>query len=151
MSIVSRLDHRSVFFVLSFSTMFVSQTVGAARARGEGGGDSGARSLVEIRRRSTQLSREIAALAGNHDLLDSLHFAWFDRPYARATLAVLVKTSAALQREIRLRDRQSGAISDARVRHMLDWCDEAVTRVRGPSPSNSFRPDRLNVSRIERA
>ena len=151
MSIVTRLDQRIIFLVLSLSTMFVSPTVGAAPARGAGNGDSGALTLIEIRRRSTQLSRDTAALAGNHDLLDSLHFAWFDRPYDRATLAVLVKTSAALQREVRLRGRQAGAISDARVRRMLDWCDDAVTRVRSPSRSSSFRPDRLNASRIERA
>ena len=151
MSIVARPDHRSAYFVLLFAPMFVSPTVGVPRARVEGDGDSGALTLVEIRRRSTQLSQEIAALAGNKDLLDSLHFAWFDRPYARATLAVLVKTSAALRREVRLRDRQSGAIADARVRQMLEWCDQAVTRVRSPSVTNSFRPDRLNVSRIERA
>ena len=151
MSIVTRLDQRSVFFVLSFWTMFVSSTVGAVPARGAGNRDSGPMALVEIQPRATHLSHEVASLAGTDDLLDSLHFAWFDRPYARATLAVLVKTSVALQREVRLRDRQSGAISDARVRQMLDWCDQAVDRVRSGSRSISFRPDRLNLSGIERA
>ena len=152
MSIVTRLDRRSAFFVLLLATMFVSPTVGAARARGEGDGEfqehlHSSRFGVA----STQLSRDSCGACGQPTIFlirCILHGSIVPMPGRR--WRSWSKHPPPCRREVRLRDRQSGAISDARVRQMLEWCDEAITRVRRPSPSSSFRPDRLHASRIER-
>ncbi len=105
--------------------------------------------ITALRARLTRLRGRVDELAGNTDLLDTLHFAWFDRPYARATLAILVKTTAVLEREERLRDRGNGAIADATVRSILTWTDNALVRVIAAQPDPRFRPHRLGVTNLE--
>jgi len=101
----------------------------------------------------TGLSERVAALhgravelAGSDDLLDTLHFGWFDRPYARATLAIALKTTAVLRREARLQEVGKGAIDDATLRTMLKWTDGALVRAAGSKAENGFRPHRLRVT-----
>lgn len=95
--------------------------------------------------RTTRVCRHVAELAGDGDLLDTLHFEWFDRPEARATLAVLVKTCAVLKREVRLRKRGNGAIRDDALQRMLEWSADAVQRVEAAAVDPNFRPHRLRV------
>jgi hypothetical protein len=101
--------------------------------------------VARLRARVGHLRERVTELAGHDDLLDTLHFGWFDRPYARATLAILVKTTSALEREIRLRELGNGAIPDATVRTMLSWAEEAPKRVVAAEPVSGFRPHRLRV------
>ena len=101
---------------------------------------------TQLRARIERLADRVAELAGTDDLIDTLHFGWFDRPYARSTLAVLVKTTHALQREVHLRDRHNGAISDATLRTMLEWADRAVRQVLASESTGRFRPHRLRVA-----
>ena len=102
--------------------------------------------LGQLEDRVDRLVWRVTELAGTDDVLDTLHFGWFDRPYARATLAILVKTTHVLQREIRLRRRQNGAIVDADLFAMLTWTDSAIQRVSGTWTPTDFRPDRLRVT-----
>ncbi|MBU0717493.1 MAG: hypothetical protein KJ749_04525 [Planctomycetes bacterium] len=102
--------------------------------------------VAALRARLTPIVDRVEQLAGTDDLLDTLHFGWFDRPYARTTLAILVKTTSTLQREVRLRERQSGAIPDGTVAKMLDWAEDAVQRVSAPYETTTFRPHRLRVT-----
>ncbi len=102
--------------------------------------------LIQLRARVDRLADQVAELAGTDDLIDTLHFGWFDRPYARSTLAVLVKTTHALQREVRLRNRQNGAVPDATLETMLEWADRAVQRVVASASGDGFRPHRLRVA-----
>ena len=81
--------------------------------------------LSQLRARVSQLQERVTELAGDDDLLDTLHFGWLDRPYARATLAILVKTTSMLEREVYLRELGNGAIDDATVRNMLLWSRSA--------------------------
>jgi hypothetical protein len=101
--------------------------------------------VADLRARVGHLRERVAELAGHDDLLDTLHFGWFDRPCARATLAILVKTTSALEREIRLRELGNGTIPDATVRTMLSWAEEAPKRVVAAEPVSGFRPHRLRA------
>ncbi|UCE62353.1 MAG: hypothetical protein JSU63_11690 [Phycisphaerales bacterium] len=101
---------------------------------------------VSLKARLAHLRSRLDALAGNEDLLDTLHFAWFDRPYARATLAVLHKTVSVLDREARLRERGNGAMRDETVSRMLTWADGAVDRVITSEVEADFRPHRTGVT-----
>lgn len=98
-----------------------------------------------------QIARAVDQLAEPSDLLDSLHFGWFDRPYARATLAILVKTTSILERELHLRRVGNEAISDERVRAMLTWCRRALAQVSSAEADDVFRPHRLRVTGEELA
>ncbi len=102
--------------------------------------------LGRLQTRVAQLEQRVNALAGGEDLLDTLHFAWFDRPYARASLAVLVKEVSMLEREIHLRELGNGAIPDSTLDTMLTWAEKAVKRVGRPEPYPRFRPHRLRVT-----
>ena len=102
--------------------------------------------LSQLRARVSQLQERVTELAGDDDLLDTLHFGWLDRPYARATLAILVKTTSMLEREVYLRELGNGAIRDATVRNMLSWAKAALERVMAPEPDSGFRPHRLRVT-----
>lgn len=64
----------------------------------------------------------------------------------RATLAILVKTTSMLEREVCLRELGNGAIRDATVRNMLSWTKAALERVMVPEPDSGFRPHRLRVT-----
>lgn len=101
--------------------------------------------------RVARLRDRVTQLAGTDDLLDTLHFGWFDRPYARASLAVLIKTTTMLEREVRLRKRGNGAIRDPRLHSMLRWADEALQRVLMSQTDPSFRPHRRRVTAPELA
>ncbi|MFQ5591795.1 MAG: hypothetical protein ACE5HE_11575 [Phycisphaerae bacterium] len=101
---------------------------------------------ADLHARVMHLTDRVEALTDKHDLLDGLHFGWFDRPYARATLAVLIKTCSALRREVHLRQRGNGAISDSSVNDMLAWADDALARVIASRSDPRFRPHRLRVT-----
>lgn len=79
------------------------------------------------------------------DLIDSLFLDWFDRPYARTTIAILVKTVHVLERERDLRRVGNGAMSDRRINELLRWAEGAVTRVHSSEPDTAFRPHRLRM------
>ena len=104
--------------------------------------------MLELRQltvHTNRLAQRVTELAGADDLLDTLHFGWFDRPYARATLAVLVKTTSTLQREVRLRELGNGAVSDSTLRAILVWAEEALERVLTSESDDTFRPHRLHI------
>ncbi len=84
-------------------------------------------------------------LAGEGDLLDTLYFGWSDRPYARATLAILIKVAATLNREMDCRGHGTGKIDDPTVESMLQWTDDALQRVIHTEPNPDFRPHRVKV------
>lgn len=100
----------------------------------------------QLSARITQLRSRVTQLAGRDNLVDTLHFGWFDRPYARASLAVLVKSAAILQRELHLRELGNGAMADDQVRTMLQWADHAVERITSSYLPSDFRPHRLLVT-----
>jgi len=91
------------------------------------------------------LRHRTTSLFDEHDLLDSLHFGWFDRPYQRATLAILSKSMATLDREGELRARGNGAMSEVETGEMIAWAQEAIERVRRPARDDGFRPHRIRV------
>ena len=121
-------------------------TVGLGSARGE---DATSMDVADLRQRVESLAQRVDELAPGGDLLDSLYFGWFDRPYARATLATLVKTSAVLQREVRLRNVGNGAIPEAALGAMLHGAEDAVDRVLADEPDPRFRPHRMRVTESE--
>lgn len=100
----------------------------------------------KLRSRVAGLRERVTEPAGTDDLPDTLYFGWFDRPDARATLAILVKTLATLHREVRLRELGNGAIDASTIRTMLCWGDDAFERVVRSSAQNRFRPHRLRLS-----
>lgn len=101
--------------------------------------------IADLRQRVESLTQRLDEYTSGGDLLDSLHFGWFDRPYARATLATLFKTSAVLRREVRLRDAGNGAISKATLDVILRWAEDADDRVLADEPDPRFRPHRVRV------
>lgn len=94
-----------------------------------------------------QLHARVTHLGGGEDTVDSLFLGWFDRPYARATLAVAVKTTAVMRREARLRELGNGAICDDILRSLLGWTQSALTRVVVPERHAGFRPHRIEIDR----
>ena len=88
--------------------------------------------LGALQNRVARLTERVTELAGEGDLLDSLYFGWCDRPYDRATLAILVKTTQILRRETALRRYGNGAITDADLRIILTWADHSLRRITGP-------------------
>ncbi len=101
--------------------------------------------------RVARLQEQARQLAGEEELLDTLYFGWSDRPYARATLAIVAKTAAVLAREVEMRDHGNGAIADTTVERMWSWANEAVDRAAAAEPDLKiqFRPHRRRVS-VER-
>ena len=102
--------------------------------------------LPQMQARVAAVRERVTELAGTDDLLDTLHFEWFDRPYARATLAVLVKTTRVLDREMHLRGLGNGAIPDSALVAALSWAENALGRVVSPEPHTGFRPHRLRIA-----
>lgn len=100
----------------------------------------------EFANRLEALRGRIDPLIGGENFLDTLHFGWFDRPYARATLAVLTKTTATLEREGRLRQQGNGALLVTQTRDIFTWAEKAIERVYEPEPELGFRPHRLRVA-----
>lgn len=99
-----------------------------------------------LKDRVQSLHERVIELAGEGDLLDTLYFAWSDRPYARATLAILIKVTATLEREVDCRYHGNGKIDDATVESMLQWADGAIQRVIHAEPTDDFRPHRMKVT-----
>ncbi len=110
-------------------------------ARADGGSDPS-----QVKDRVQALHDRVVELAGEDDLLDTLYFGWSDRPYARATLAILVKVAATLDREVDCRGHGNSKIDDATVESMLGWADDAIQRVIHAEPSPDFRPDRMKMT-----
>ena len=110
-------------------------------ARADGGGDPS-----QFKDRVQALHDRVVELAGEDDLLDTLYFGWSDRPYARATLAILVKVAATLDCEVDRRGNGNGEIDDPTVSSMLQWADDAIQRVIHAEPSPDFRPDRMRIT-----
>lgn len=106
----------------------------------------GAPEVAQFKDRIQNLRQRVTELADDSNLLDTLYFAWSDRSYARATLAILVKVAATLDREADCRANGNGKIDDATVESMFQWADEAVERVVRAEPSEDFRPHRLKVT-----
>ncbi len=124
----------------------VSLLAASSSLASAGPGDVHGLDLDTLRNRVAGLGERVTELAGTDDLPDTLHFAWFDRPYARATLAILVKTTATLQREVRLRELGNGAIDASTIGAMLSWANDALERVVHSPPDSGFRPHRLPLS-----
>jgi len=99
--------------------------------------------LVHFQDQVQTLRERVTELAGKENLLDTLYYGWSDRPYARATLAILIKVAATLDREVDYRGHGNGKIDDAKVESMLQWADEAIRRVVRAEPSDEFRPHRI--------
>jgi len=119
--------------------------LGAARtsAQGPAGPPDADDQLIQ---RVAFLRSKIAELVDEKDLLDSLYWGWFDRPYARATLAILVKTSRVLEHEITKRRAGEGGLSQSNFNEMLDWAEDAYRRVIDSIPEGDFRPNRIRMS-----
>ncbi len=92
------------------------------------------------------LRGRVTELAGDHDLLDTLYFGWSDRPYARATLAILIKVAATLEREVEHHGHGNGKIDDATMESMLQWSDGAIQRAIRAQPTSEFRPLRMKTT-----
>lgn len=107
--------------------------------------DEGA-DLAQLKQRVQALHERVIELAGEGDLLDTLYFAWSDRPYARATLAILIKVAATLDREVDCRGHGNGKIDDATVESMLLWADGAIQRAIQSQPNNDFHPHRIGIT-----
>ncbi|MFH1107686.1 MAG: hypothetical protein V1790_00600 [Planctomycetota bacterium] len=109
--------------------------------RADGGGD-----LSQFKDRVQALHDRVVELAGENDLLDTLYFGWSDRPYARATLAILVKVAATLDREMDCRGHGNGKIDDATVESMLHWAHDAIQRAVHAEPTDDFRAHRMRIT-----
>lgn len=101
--------------------------------------------LSHLRERVRALHERVTELAGDDDLIDTLYFQWSDRPYARATLAILIKVTATLDGEVDRRGHGNGKIDDATVESMLNWSGDAIQRVIRAEPSDEFRPHRIDI------
>ena len=113
-------------------------------AQANDGGDA-----PQLKERVQTLNERVTELAGDDNLLDTLYFAWSDRPYARATLAVLIKVVAMLDREVRLREDGGGLIEDRWVEGMLRWSEDAIRRAIAEVPTDDFRPHRILVTKAD--
>lgn len=101
---------------------------------------------IRLAQRAAALRGGVTELVATDNLLDTLHFGWFDRPYTRATLAILLKDVAALERESHWRNGGNGASPDDVVEAMLTWADVAVMRVLQPEADVGFRPHRFHAT-----
>lgn len=110
-------------------------------ARADGGGDPS-----QFKDRVQALHDRVVELAGEDDLLDTLYFGWSDRPYARATLAILVKVAATLDREVDCRGHDNGKIDDPTVESMLKWADGAIQSAIHAEPSDNLRPHQIGIT-----
>ncbi len=114
-------------------------------------GDSNRTDRVEqpvssIRAELAPLQEAVARLGGTADpsrVLDELYFGWFDRPYARATMAVMVKTTMVLEGEAERRDRRRPRLSDQDVAYLLEWLRDAVRRAPTMPATPDFMPHRI--------
>ncbi len=97
--------------------------------------------------RVAALRQRVVELAGDEDLLDTLYFAWADRPYARATLAILVHVSTILGQEVEVRAKGDSIIDDAAVEPIFRWADDAIHRVIHSQPTPDFKPHRLTITK----
>ena len=102
--------------------------------------------LSHFKQRIQTLNERVTELAGKDNLLDTLYFGWSDRPYARATLAILIKVAATLDREVDCRGHNNGKIDDATVESMLQWADGAMQRAIQSQPTDGFRPHRIGIT-----
>ncbi|MCP4592851.1 MAG: hypothetical protein GY842_19115 [bacterium] len=84
----------------------------------------------------------LGELVTTPDLIESLYFGWFDRPYRRATIAVALKTVAVLERELGCRRAGNPAISDRELLASLHWLDDALHRAVQPPRRPGFLPHR---------
>jgi len=100
----------------------------------------------QLKQRVQTLNQRVTELAGHDNLLETLYFAWSDRPYARATLAILIKVVATLDREAECREHGNGKIDDATVETMLQWADGAIQRAIQSLPLDGFRPHRIGTT-----
>ncbi|MFQ5414042.1 MAG: hypothetical protein ACE5E6_06245, partial [Phycisphaerae bacterium] len=92
------------------------------------------------------ITDRLADLLDRDDLIDTLHFGWMGRPYAKATLAVMEKTAAVLEHDAELRAAGRRGITDTRRQAMLAWWHDACARVGATEPSTDFRPHRMRVT-----
>jgi hypothetical protein len=99
-------------------------------------------SLVTLERALADYQDRLTALVDRGDLVDSLYFGWFDRPYQRATLACAVKSLAVLERELRLRQSGNGAMRNDALGGLLRWMDDALDRACAEPQAEGFFPDR---------
>ncbi len=104
--------------------------------------------LANLQARVAALKEQVVELAGDGtDYLDTLYFAWFDRPYARATLAILIKAVGVLECEADVRKNGSGSLDDATLHSILDWSDRALQRVVRSNVTEDFQLHRLPLTK----
>lgn len=125
----------------SLSAAAIVPLVAVSMVCADVGGD-----LSHFKERVQTLNERVTELAGDDNLLDTLYFGWSDRPYARATLAILIKVAATLNREVDSRGHDNGKIDDATVESMLQWADGAIQRAIQSQPTDGFRPHRIGIT-----
>ena len=96
-----------------------------------------------------QTRSTLRPLVGRGDLLETLYFGWFDRPYQRATLACAFKTLAVLEYESKLRELGNGAIADDQLERIIEWTDSVGRRTAAPARRPGFRPNRVPAARTD--
>lgn len=106
-------------------------------------------SLDELAGAITEARQKLLPLIGHGDLIQSLYFGWFDRPYQRAALAAAVKTVAVLECEQKQRRSGNGAIDDSRLRRLIDWLETFDQVLTAPGPRPGFRPHQLPLDIAE--
>jgi hypothetical protein len=87
----------------------------------------------------------LRTLVGRGDLIESLYFGWFDRPYRRATLACALKTLATLEYELKLRRLGKGAMDGERLERIIRWLQSAPQRACQDAKRSDFGPHRVQI------
>ena len=101
--------------------------------------------VEEIEQAVADGRREFRTLVGDGQLVQSLYFGWFDRPYRRATLACAVKSLAVLDYELKLRRLNNGAMSDGQLGGLVDWLAQFNERAAQEPRRQGFEPNHVRV------
>ncbi|MBI1827520.1 MAG: hypothetical protein HY287_17965 [Planctomycetes bacterium] len=99
--------------------------------------------------RAHAIQSRLDELIDRDDLAHSLHFGWFDRPYAKAMMAIAFKIASVAERELTLRKTSREAMTDEQLDAMLSWCETAISRAALLPCNPDFRPDRIRFERKE--
>lgn len=99
------------------------------------------RPSVDVRARLEDLTREVSRYRVDGDLRTHLLMRLFDDAYVRASVACLVETEARLQSL--LPNSDSSPADRETIEAMLQWTQEALSRVQQGLPASDFIPDRV--------